>query len=62
MLVDRRGSNALPLPDGARGYTFQNQADLIAYIEKFEIYGLKSSSLEEKFGKANSTLRAKITA
>jgi len=57
MLVERDGKY-LPLPEG-KTYVFKNQADLIAHIEKYEVFGLKKSSLEEKFSKANSVLREK---
>lgn len=59
MLVDKKGKNTLPLPTGGKAYIFKNQADLIAQVEKYEFYGLKKSSLEAIFGKANSALISK---
>jgi len=62
MLVDKKGKNILPLPNVVNKYIFKNQAGLIAHIEKYEIYGLQKSSLEDKFSKANSALNSKNKA
>jgi len=59
MLVDRR-DKVLPLPEGGSGYIFQSQAALIAHIdEKYDFRGLKKSSLEAKFSKANAILQTR---
>ena len=60
MLVDKRGENILANPDEGQEYIFKNQADLIARIENYEIHGLKKSSLEAKFHRANMTLKEKM--
>lgn len=59
MLVDKKGKNIFPAPTCDSKYIFQNQADLIEHIQRYEAYGLKKSSLEEKFAKAHSILKEK---
>ena len=59
MLVDKRGENH-PVFDKSHTYTFKNQADLIAHIEMYDIYGLKKSTLEGRFHRANLILKEKM--
>jgi hypothetical protein len=64
LLVDKKGENFFALPTDGSKYTFASQADLVGHIEieTKAVYGFKKSSLEEKFGKANSILKAKLDA
>lgn len=64
MLV-KKGRNAVPYslpdPEGDNKYIFKSQAALIRHIiEEYAVYGLRESSLENKFSKANDILEAKI--
>lgn len=59
MLVDKKDKNLLPNPNDGKQYPFQSQAELITYVENYDIWGLKKSSLEAKFAKANAVLDEK---
>lgn len=57
ILIDKPGKRIMSLE---KERIFKTQTDLINYIEKYDMYGLKRASLESKFSKANAELKNKI--